>query len=124
MSVKINYKKKFLKNSSLNLIFFVNEDYNLSSLKKIVSKNDHSFILDLIKSKNQKKEIITLEINSKKKIILIALKKDSKTSDIENLGAKLFKLSLDNKNNNYLIHTDTLNSKNRDFAGYLLMDLS
>ncbi len=118
MSVRINYKKKLLKNNSFNLILFVDEDYNLSRLKKIISKNEHSFILDLIKSKNQKKEIITLDISSKKKIILIALKKDLKTSDIENLGAKLFKLSLDNKNNKYLIHTDTLNPKNRDFAGY------
>ena len=78
MSVIINYKKKLLKNNSFNLILFVDEDYNLSKLKKIIAKNEYSFILDLIKSKNQKKEIITLDINSKKKIILIALKKNTK----------------------------------------------
>ena len=56
MSVIINYKKKLLKNNSFNLILFVDEDYNLSKLKKIIAKNEYSFILDLIKSKNQKKK--------------------------------------------------------------------
>ena len=69
------------------------------------------FIFDLLKSKDKKKKIIFLDINSKKKVILVSLKNFITTSEVENLGAKLFELSLDNKDNHYLIYTDTLSSK-------------
>ena len=118
MSVSINYKNKSSKKNASNIIFFVNEDYDLSVLKKYVSKNEHLFISDLIKSKDQKKKIISLDINSKKKVILVSLKNSTKPSDIENLGAKLFELSLENKENQFLICTDTLSSKQISFAGY------
>ena len=120
MSVNIYYKKKPLKNNSSNLIFFVDEKYSVLSLKKILSKNEYSFVSDLIKSRNQKKKIITLDISSKKKVILVSLEKDSKPSDIENLGAKLFEMSLDFKNNQYLIFTETLLSKKSTFAGHFV----
>ncbi|WP_440676111.1 leucyl aminopeptidase [Candidatus Pelagibacter sp. HIMB1593] len=118
MSVVINYKKNVPKNIASNIIFFVDESYNLSSLKKNLSKQDYLYISDLIKSKSKKKDIISFDLSSKKKIILVSLKKNIKISDIENLGAKLFQLSSDNKKNQYLIFTDTLSSKKISFAGH------
>ena len=67
MTVQINYKNKFSKKEISNLVLFVDEKFNISTLKKHILNSEYSYILDLLKAKNKKEKIITFDINSKKK---------------------------------------------------------
>ena len=73
MSIQINYKKISIKKSISNTILFVDEKFNISHLKKHISSSDYSFISDLLKTKNLEKNIVSFEISSKKRIVLISL---------------------------------------------------
>ena len=75
MSVKINYKSSSAKKKITNSILFVDEKYNITKIKKYISSPEYSFLADLIKTKDLKKSIITFDINSKRKIVLISIKK-------------------------------------------------
>ena len=88
MTIQINYKKESSAKTSSNLILFVDEKFNIEGLKKHISSNEFSYISDLLKISDLKKDLLFFDINSKKTIFLVSVKKDVKTSDIENLGAK------------------------------------
>ena len=75
MSVKINYKNRSLKKPSNNLVLFANEKFNIEPLKKHISNSEFSYINNLIDVSDQKKNLLVFELNSKKKIILISIKK-------------------------------------------------
>ncbi len=120
MTVKISYKNNIIKNIPTNYVIFVEENFNISDLKRKLSKNDFSFVLDLLKSKDLKKKVIALDINSKKKIILVSLKKNIKAVDAENLGAKLYKITLDTKYNQFNINSDSINSKLKSLIGHFV----
>jgi len=124
MSIKINYQNNKLNKSSANLILFVDENFTIEGLRKLISINDFSYISDLLKTSDLKKNLLYFEINSKKTVFLISIKKDLKTSDIENLGAKFYGFINYNKNkNDYFINSDTINSKIKNFIGYFLHGL-
>ena len=88
MSIQINYKNNGLKNPSANLVLFTEENFNINSLKKQLSNLEFSYISDLLKNSDLKKDLLFFEVNSKKTVFLVSIKKDVKISDIENLGAK------------------------------------
>ena len=88
MTVQINYKINNSNIGSSNLILFVDDKFNISGLKKYISKSEFSYISDLLKTNDLKKDLLVFEINSKKTIFLVSIKNDIKTSDVENLGAK------------------------------------
>ncbi len=90
MYIAINYKNTKNKKNSTNLVLFVDQKFNISGLKKHISHSEFYFISDLLKTKDLKKKIINFDINSKKKIILVSLKKNLTGSDVENLGAKFY----------------------------------
>ena len=71
MSISINYKIFSKDHNSSNAVFFVDEKFNISALKKHISNNEFSFISDLLRSKDPKKKLLDFDINSKKKIILV-----------------------------------------------------
>ena len=75
MSININYIKSISKKSINNNVLFVDEKFNITSLKKHLSASEFSFVSDLIKIKDNKKKILKFDINSKKKIFLVSLKK-------------------------------------------------
>ena len=75
MSVTINYKINLNKKNSSNLVLFVDEQFNINGLKKYLLGSEYSFVSDLLKTKDLKKKIVDFEINSKRKIILVSLKK-------------------------------------------------
>ena len=100
MNVKINYKNIPSKKNSINHVLFTDENFNILGLKKHILDKEYSLISDLLKSKDLKNKIISLDINSKKKITLISLKKNISCSEIENLGAKFFDTFKDSKNLN------------------------
>jgi len=123
MSIQINYINSSLKKPSTNLVLFVDENFNISGLKKIISNEEFFYISDLLKTSDLKKNLLLFEINSKKKIFLVSIKKDLKTSDIENLGAKFHGYINYDKKNDYLVNSDTINSRIENFVGYFIHGL-
>ena len=123
MTVQIIYKNKPSKQNSSNHILFVDEKFNISSLKKHIPKSEYSFIFDLIKAKNLKKKIITFDISSKKKIILISSKNNTTSSDFENLGGEFYNLFKDSIHKEYNLASDTLSGNSKGFLGHFLHGL-
>ncbi len=123
MTVQIIYKNTSFKKKLSNLVLFVDEKFNLSNLKKNILSSEYSFINDLLKTKNLKKEILDFDISSKKKIILISLKKNINHSDIVNLGAKFYDLYKVSHSNQYELNTNTLSNKENSIVGYFLHGL-
>ena len=123
MSIKINYKNTKSKKNSSNLVLFADEKFSLKPLKKIISNSEFSYINDLLQTSDLNKKIFVFELNSKKKIILISIKKNIQTFDIENLGAELYGRVNYGKNNEYLIYSDSLVGTNENFIGYFLHGL-
>ena len=92
MTVQIYYKNGDLKNKTSNQVLFVGENFNIKGLRKYIPSSEYFYISDLLKTSDLKKDLLLFEINSKKKIFLVSIKKNLKTSDIENLGAKFYNL--------------------------------
>ena len=69
MSIAINYSTKFVNKTSSNLVLFVDEKFNIIQLKKNISISDYSYISDLLKNSDLKKDILVFNINSKKQYI-------------------------------------------------------
>jgi leucyl aminopeptidase len=120
MTVKIIYKNSSSKNNLNNLVLFVDENFNISGIKKYISVSEFLYISDLIKNSDLKKDLLVFEINSKKTIFLASIKKDIKTSDIENLGAKFHGYINYDQKKDYFVNSDTAISKIKNFIGYFL----
>ena len=120
MTIHINYKNNRLKKVSSNHVLFVDEKFSISGLKKHISNSEFSYISDLLKNSDPKKDLLVFEINSKKTIFLVSIKKDIKASDVENLGAKFHGYINYDKKNDYFVNSDTVSSKIKNFVGYFL----
>ena len=120
MTIQINYKSSSSIKTLSNLVLFVDEKFNIEGFKKYISNNEFSYISDLLKNSDLKKDLLHFNINSKKTIFLVSVKKDAKTSDIENLGAKFHSYINYNKKKDYFVNSDTINSKIENFVGYFL----
>ena len=123
MSVKINYKLGNLKNFSGNIVLFVDENFNILPLKKYISKQEHSFIFDLLKISNKKQKIISYDISSKKAITLVSFNKNLKDVEAENLGANFFDQFKNSKQNIFSINSDSVPYSLKDKIGYFLHGL-
>ena len=120
MNIKINFKNQAFGKSHGNSILFVDEKFNISSLKKLISVSEYSFITDLLKNEDLEKKIITFDISSKRKIILVALKKNLTSSDAENLGAKCYDLFKKFTKTEYIVNSNSASNKLNNFVGYFL----
>ena len=78
MSIKISYHQKTTNNISSNIVLFSDDNFKLNSLKKYLSKIEFSYISELLKSSDLKKNLLVFEVSSKKKIIIISIKKKFK----------------------------------------------
>ena len=123
MTVQINYKNTSPKKVLSNLILFVDEKFNIKDLKKHISNNEFSYISDLLKNSDLKKDLLFFEINSKKTIFLVSIKKDLRASDIESLGAKFHGFINYDKKNDYFVNSDTASTSIENFLGYFLHGL-
>ena len=123
MTVRLDYSKKTSNNLSSNLVLFCDEKFNTNGLKKYLSNSEISYINDLLKTIDSKKNLFVLDINSKKKIVLVSIKKNIKTSDVENLGAEFYKKINHGKNSEYYIISDSVVGKNDNFLGHFLHGL-
>ena len=120
MSVKINYLKKTNNKNLSNQIFFTDEKFNISGLKKFLNNKDFSYINDLLKTNDLKKNLLVFEISSKRKIILISIKNKANNSDFENLGAELYVKINYGKNSEYIIFSESSKVNPNNFLGYFL----
>ena len=123
MSVKISYLNKIKGKITSNIVLFSNDKFNINNLKKFLSNIEFEYVKDLLKNGDLKKNILIYEVNSKKKIILISIKNNIKTSDIENLGAEFFKKVNYGKKSEYFILSDSIISKHENFLGFFLHGL-
>ena len=122
MSIQFNFTKTDAKTSG-NVVLFVNEKFECSNIKKYITTFEFSYINDLLKTSDLKKNILIFELSSKRKIVLIAIKKNIKSFDIENLGAEFYGRINYEKKSHYSINTDTLIGKQENFVGYFLHGL-
>ena len=123
MSIKIDYKSGVSKKTSSNLVLFTNEKFNIGNLKKYVPNSEFSYISDLLKTRDLKKDLFIYEVSSKKKIVLISLKNNLKNFEIENLGAKFYKQINKGKNSEYIVNSDTISGKQKNLIGHFLHGL-
>ena len=124
MSIKISYLNKLSNKSLANIVIFTDEKFNINDLKKYFSSSETSYISDLLKTCDLKKNLLVFEINSKKKIILISIKKNLKTTDVENLGAEFYSYINYRNMSELTINADSIKAKfERDFIGRFLHGL-
>ena len=123
MTIKINYLKKKNNKSSGNLVLFVDDKFSTDNLKRYLSNTEFTYIKDLLKISDLKKNLFVFEFNSKKKIVLISIKKDLKSFDIENLGAEFYGRINYGKNSEYFINSDSLIGSHKNLIGHFLHGL-
>ncbi len=122
MTVKINYTN--LKGKiSTNIVLFVNDKFSTKGLNKFLSNEEFNYINDLLKTSDLNKNIFIYEVNSKKKIVLVSIKNNLKKSDIENLGAEFYGRINQGKKCEYIIVSDSIANKQKNFLGYFLHGL-
>ena len=122
MSIKISLKKRKLGKTNANLVLFVDDKFNISSIKKFISNLEYSYISDLLKTSDFKKKLLVFNL-PKKKIILVSIKKNIKNSEIESLGAELYGQINFGKNSQYVINTENVIDSYKNFIGYFLHGL-
>ncbi len=120
MNIKVNFKKQAFNKSNANLIIFADEKFNITSIKKHISNSEYSYISDLLNNKDDKKKIVTFDISSKKKIILVSLKRNLTDSDLENLGAKCYIILNELKETEYVVNSDSVPNGFKNVLGYFL----
>ena len=120
MNIIVNFKKQAFSKSNANLILFADEKFNITGLKKHISNSEYSYISDLLNKKDKKKKIVTFDISSKKKIILVSFKKNITDSDAENLGAKCYDILNELKETDYNVNSDTIPNGFKNIVGYFL----
>ena len=123
MSIKLNYSKKPSTKLSSNLVLFCDEKFSTNKLKKYFSNAEFSYINDLLKTNELKKNLLIFDINSKKKVALVSIKNNLKTSDIEKLGAEFYNKVNFGNNTEYFIFSDSVIGKNDNFLGHFLHGL-
>ena len=123
MSIKINYSNKITDKSSVNLVLFTDENCNITGLKKHTSNLEFSYLNDLLKTCDLKKNLLVFQVSSKRKIILISIKKNLEISDVENLGAEFYTYINYANKGEFNITADTIKNNIDDFIGYFLHGL-
>ena len=63
MSVTINYKNNSLNKTSNSLVLFINDKFNLSHLKKYISKLEFTYINDLLKVRDPKSNLFAFKLS-------------------------------------------------------------
>ena len=123
MSVQISYNKNLSKKIPVNKVLFIDEKYKILSLKKHLSTKEYNCISELIRSKDIKKRILSFDINSKIKIILVSIKTNITNSELENLGANFYDIFKSTQINNFHINSDTAPKNKNSIVGYFLHGL-
>ncbi len=105
------------------MVIFVDDKFNVKPIKKYISNSEFLYISDLLKTCDLDKKLLVFELTSKKKIILISIKKNLKNPDIENLGAEFYGCISYGKKSEYLINSESVVSNHKNFIGHFLHGL-
>ena len=65
MSIQIIHTSSSSNKTSNNLILFVDEKFNIGTLKKYISTSEFSYIQELLKTSDISKNLFIFELNSK-----------------------------------------------------------
>ena len=124
MSIKITLKNNINNKDIKNCVLFCEKNFKINTLKKEMPNAEFSYIVELLKNNDLKKNIYSFDVSSKKKIILVNIKDQSNSSDVEKLGAELYDFIKANKIKNLVINAKSLNAKpGKDFIGRFLHGL-
>ncbi len=124
MSIKISIKKNINNKDIKNFVLFCEKNFKINTIKKEITTAEFSYISGLLKNNDLKKNIYSFDISSKKKIILINIKDQLNSSDVEKLGAELYDFIKVNRIKNLVISAKSLNVKpGEDFIGRFLHGL-
>jgi len=123
MTVKITYSKKTSDITANNVILFSDEKFKINNLKKYLNSTEQTYISELLKTSDIKKNLQIFNINSKKKVILISIKNNLKTSGVENLGAEFYGSINHGKDSHYILNSDSIKSKIENFISHFLHGL-
>ena len=123
MSIQINYKNSGSNKPSTNLVLFVDKNFNISGLKKHISNAEFSYINDLLRNSDLKKNLLSFDVNSKKTIFLVSIKEKIDSSDVESLGGEFHGYINYDKTSEYFVNSDSINNKFENFLGYFLHGL-
>ena len=108
MTVQVLYKNKAKLTSTGVITLFTEEKFEIKNLGRFLPKNSALYADKILKNKkNTKENIISFNINENTTLILVSLKKDLKSSDVENLGAEFYKKINYGKNSEYFIISDS-----------------
>ncbi len=122
MSLTIKYLKTKYKKSS-NIVLFSDDKFNTTKFKKYLTTNEFSYVNDLLKVSDSKKNLLVFELSSKKKVVLVSIKKNSKSSEIESLGAEFYGSINHGKSSEYFLISDSLEPNNQNFLSHFLHGL-
>ena len=123
MSIKINYSKKTTVKFLGNLVLFVDEKFNINGLKKYLPSSEFSYIKDLLRTSDLKKNLFVFEVSSQKKVVLVSIKKDLRSFDVENLGAEFYGRVNYGKNCEYFVNAEGIINNHENFIDYFLHGL-
>ena len=124
MQIKINYLSKSNNQFVYNQALFIEENFDIKFIEPFFSNNEIVYIREILKKTNLKKNVISFDLNSKKKIILISIKKNLKNSDIENLGAQFYTFIKEIDIKDVSLNSDIVKNKSQDkFIGHFLHGL-
>ena len=124
MKIKINYLSKSNNQFVYNQALFIEENFDIKFIEPFFSNNEIVYIREILKKTNLKKNVISFDLNSKKKIILISIKKNLKNSDIENLGAQFYTFIKEIDIKDVSLNSDIVKNKSQDkFIGHFLHGL-
>ena len=63
MTIKISYSNKIIKSSTANTVLFSKDKFSLSGLKSYLSNNEFTYINDLLKNSDLKKNLLVFEVS-------------------------------------------------------------
>jgi leucyl aminopeptidase len=111
MTVQVSHINKANIKTSYNQVLFTNKNLDTNNLKTGFTKDEGIFIKDILKKKNNKKDIFLFNVSSKKKLILIPVKEDLDETGVENLGAEFYNFIKKNLIYDFSISSNSLEIK-------------
>ena len=121
MSIKINYSNYSKDKTANACTLFTKENFNTKYIVTFFSNSEITYIQNILKKRDLKKNILSFDLNSKTKIILIDIKNNLELSDIEYMGAEFFTFIKSNNIKELSINPLSIQSKpENDFIGRFL----
>ena len=112
MSVQVINKSKVKLGNSSVIALFAGEKFEVKNISSVLSKKETFYLEKILKNKkNNKENIISFHMNEKTVVILISIKKNLKSFDVENLGAEFYNFVKKNSFQDVSIITESLISK-------------